>query len=112
MEAKSVGIMEGQHVTATGKTVDFDYCGGLLADWVANCWNGGFLVSTEDKEMVQALQNITGQKIYKLKEAPSTQNMASFLLTDVCPEILLDLGVTVTKIRLWETENEYAEVSV
>ena len=40
---------------------------------------------------------------------PTSENMANYLLNTICPELLKDTGVQVYKIKLYETENCYAE---
>ena len=58
--------------------------------------------------MIKALDMIDGQKTCKLPCNPTAENMAHFLLTEICPAVLKMTEVTVTKVEVWETENCYA----
>ena len=43
---------------------------------------------------------------------PTAENLAFYLLHKVCPEELIHTGVTVTHVRVWETENCYADACI
>jgi 6-pyruvoyltetrahydropterin/6-carboxytetrahydropterin synthase len=38
--------------------------------------------------------------------------MAKYLLEEVCPSILEGSGAVATRVRIWETDESYAEASV
>jgi 6-pyruvoyltetrahydropterin/6-carboxytetrahydropterin synthase len=40
---------------------------------------------------------------------PTAENMAEYLLHTVCPGLLTETGVLVTKVVVWETPNCSAE---
>lgn len=43
---------------------------------------------------------------------PTAENMAKYLLEEVCPVILQGSGAQATRVRIWETDESYAEASV
>jgi 6-pyruvoyltetrahydropterin/6-carboxytetrahydropterin synthase len=43
---------------------------------------------------------------------PTAENMAKYLLEEVCPTILLGTGSEASRVRIWETEESYAEASI
>ncbi|MBF0198688.1 MAG: 6-carboxytetrahydropterin synthase, partial [Planctomycetes bacterium] len=50
--------------------------------------------------------------IFVLPLNPTAENLAYYLLHEVCPKELKGMGVIVHKVVLWETENCYAEVDL
>lgn len=90
-----------------GRIIDFSVLKELIGGWLDEFWDHGFLVWDQDTEMIKALGMIDGQKTYKLPYNPTAENMACFLLTEICPAVLKTTGVTVTKVEVWETENCY-----
>jgi 6-pyruvoyltetrahydropterin/6-carboxytetrahydropterin synthase len=51
-------------------------------------------------------------RYYVLPYNPTSENMASYLLKEICPVLLADTGVTATKVVLWESEESFAEASL
>jgi len=42
----------------------------------------------------------------------TAENMARYLLEEVCPKLLEDSGATATRVRIWETDESYAEACI
>ena len=58
------------------------------------------------------IEDLSGYKEpFILDYNPTAENMALFLLHDVCPNLLADTNIEVVRIKLWETPNCFAEVS-
>ena len=51
-------------------------------------------------------------RYYVLPYNPTSENMATYLLREVCPKLLAGKGVTATKVVLWESEESFAEASL
>ena len=43
---------------------------------------------------------------------PTAENMARYLLEEVCPTILEGTGGKAVRVRIWETEESYAEAGL
>jgi 6-pyruvoyltetrahydropterin/6-carboxytetrahydropterin synthase len=43
---------------------------------------------------------------------PTSENMATYLLQEVCPKLLAGTGVTATKVVIWESDESFAEASL
>lgn len=110
-----------------GRVIDFGVLKDKLGGWINENWDHGFLVNQADEAMICALETfntiaaqITDRQISKapkykrflMPDNPTAENMAKFLLERVCPDLLEDLGVVVTHVRVWETENCYADASL
>ncbi len=103
-----------------GRVIDFGVLKLKLGGWIDKHWDHGFILYEKDNDALDLLEgfepakyrskyNERRQKLYLLPANPTAENMADHLLRIVCPQQLADTGVVVTKVRLWETENCYAD---
>lgn len=92
-----------------GRVIDFSVLKEKIGGWIDRMWDHGFVLWAEDDEAVAIVKQMPGQKLFIMPTNPTAENMAKFLLQVVCPELLLGTGVTVTEVRVWETENCYAD---
>ena len=97
---------------AVGRVIDFSILKEKLGGWIDTHWDHGFLYWIADSEMHQAMRAVAGQKVYIMPDNPTAENMAEYLLRDICPNQLSGTGVTVRKVTVHETENCYAEASL
>lgn len=93
-----------------GRVIDFGVMKEKLGSWIDDHWDHGFVVWRDDREAIEALGRVDAQKVNLLPQNPTAENMAHWLLTEVCPRALAGTAVRVTKVVLWETENCFAEV--
>ena len=64
----------------------------------------------DDEETIKLVDQAPSFKdTFILPTDPTAENLAKYLLTEICPKVLKDSGVMVYKITFWETENCYAE---
>lgn len=94
-----------EHLDTLGRIIDFSILKTRLGEWLEGRWDHGFLVYEKDDEACAALRSITGQKKHVVPFNPTAENMASYLLREICPSLLADTGVTVIEVRIEETEN-------
>lgn len=92
-----------------GRVIDFSVLKERIGGWIDFNWDHGFLVWEDDTEALFAVGSIPGQKVYQMPYNPTAENMAKYLLERICPGLLEGTGVRVTGVRIWETENCYAE---
>jgi 6-pyruvoyltetrahydropterin/6-carboxytetrahydropterin synthase len=92
-----------------GRVIDFAELKNRLGGWIDANWDHGFILNREDREAIEAVQSIPGQKLYLVEGNPTAENLARHLLTSVAPGQMADVGVQVVKVILWETENSYVE---
>jgi len=95
-----------------GRVIDFGVLKMRLGGWIETHWGHGFICCKDDREVLDALSTIPGQKLYVLDENPTAENLARHLLEIVAPRELAGTGVRVVRIQLWETENCHVEVSL
>lgn len=95
-----------------GRVVDFGVLKEKLGGWIDENWDHGFILFEKDREGREALGYVPNQKVYLMDSNPTAENMAKHLLHDIGPNLLRGTGVALVSVKLWETENCYAEVSL
>ena len=105
------------HVTAAkldavGRVIDFAELKSRLKGWIDEHWDHGFVLWEGDEPAILAVRSVDPHKVFLLADRPTAENLAKYLLERVCPEKLAPLGVTCTRVLLWETEEAYAEASL
>lgn len=106
-----------EELDGVGRVVDFSVLKDLLGGWIDEFWDHGFVYNRLDVVTRDLLQQANadfpnGQKAYPMAVNPTAENMADHLLRVVAPAMMLNTGVEVYKVTLWETENCYAEVEL
>ena len=43
---------------------------------------------------------------------PTAENMAKYLLEEVCPSLLEGTGGVANRVRIWETDESFAEAAI
>jgi 6-pyruvoyltetrahydropterin/6-carboxytetrahydropterin synthase len=92
-----------------GRVIDFGVMKQRLGAFIDEQWDHGFILWREDREAIEAVQRVEGQKLSLLAVNPTAENMARHLLDEVCPRALDGTGVRIVKVVLWETENCFVE---
>jgi 6-pyruvoyltetrahydropterin/6-carboxytetrahydropterin synthase len=104
---------KGRHggLDDVGRVIDFSVLKERLGGWIDDHWDHSFIYGRQDTEVFNALAEVDGQHSYELPYNPTAENMAYYLLTVIGPMVLEGTGVALTSVRVWETENCYAEAS-
>lgn len=96
-----------------GRVIDFSVLKQKIAPWLDEKWDHNVILFKDDAETIAALSSIPRKKDPFISDFnPTAENMASYLLKEICPSLLSGTGVTVTKIRVHETPNCFAEASL
>lgn len=94
-----------------GRVIDFGVIQQLLGGWINEHWDHATILFDADHTLGSAIEAHTGQKVFYLHNNPTAENMAAFLLEEVCPSLFSNHNVRCLRIRLWETPNCYADAS-
>ena len=106
---------EGEVKLARGKeddgmVVDFSNLRALMAKYIVDQWDHGFLVYKEDQKALWALQNLgPDHKTVILEVVPTVENLAQ-LAFDILSNRMYG-GIKVSRVRLYETPNCWADVT-
>ena len=91
-----------------GRVIDFSVLKDKLGGWIDHHWDHGMILWEREIELIPMFQGLK-QKFFILPRNPTAENMAHYLLEEVCPPLFAGTGVQIDKITIWETENCYAE---
>jgi len=96
-----------------GRVVDFSVIKEKIGGWIDEKWDHNCIIYKDDIETIKALKSIPHRKdLWVSRWNPTAENMAYYILKTVAPELMVGTGVKITKVRLYETPNCYAEVSL
>lgn len=96
-----------------GRVIDFSVLKERIGTWIDAHWDHTCIISFEDDQVIGALASLPKAKpVCVVPFNPTAENMAHYLLHVICPMLMQDTGVTVTKVRVDETPNCYAEVEL
>ena len=95
-----------------GRIIDFGVIKETIGNWIDENWDHETILHDKDRELGQKISAITGQKVFYLPNNPTAENMAQYLLEEVCPKLFDKLGVKCVSIKLYETPNCFVEARV
>ena len=101
--------VSGDTVDEVGRVIDFAELKRLFKGWIDEHWDHGFLLSEADENGINAIRQVVPCKYYVLPNNPTAENMATYLLSEVCPQLLAGTNVHAQKVVIWETEESFAE---
>lgn len=104
---------EASSLDGIGRVIDFSVLKEKIGGWIEKNWDHKTILNGKDESLIFELMTLgMGGDLYIADFNPTAEEMASYLLMNICPALLRDTGVGVTKITLYETENCFAEVSL
>lgn len=104
-------LVASDQVDAVGRVIDFADLKARTKGWIDQHWDHSFLVYEQDENAIAALQSVRPTRLFKLPYNPTAENMARYLLEEMCPQVLEGTGARAVSVRVWETEESYAEAS-
>ena len=93
-------------LNSLGLVYDFTDLKDRIKTWTDDNWDHAFLLNSQDQELIEGLSSTELVRLYKFQdENPSCEVMSRKLYettTELC-------GVAPSKVRLWESANQFAE---
>lgn len=105
-------FVTGDAVDDVGRVIDFSDLKRRLKGWIDEHWDHAFILFDVDEQAVRAIRSVEPHRLYLLPVNPTAENMARYLLEEVCPGLLDGTGARAVKVVLWESEDSYAEAAV
>lgn len=101
---------EAPRLDDLGRVVDFGVVKERVGTWVDQHWDHTAILMRGDPEAgpIADANERLGRPVYWIDRHPTAECVVEELAT-VAQRLLADKGVTVTRIRLWETPNGSAE---
>jgi 6-pyruvoyltetrahydropterin/6-carboxytetrahydropterin synthase len=105
------------YITATaqddiGRVMDFKELKNRTKGWLDEHWDHAFVLWDRDENAINAIKMSEPHRLYLLPYNPTAENMAKYLVEEVCPQILDGTGGRATKVVIWESPESCAEVSI
>ena len=101
---------EADDLDQLGRVIDFGEVRQILGSWVDENFDHNTILSRDDKILGEKISQETAQEIFYLDENPTAENIAKFLLREICPKLFAGKNVKCVAIRLYETPNCYVDV--
>jgi 6-pyruvoyltetrahydropterin/6-carboxytetrahydropterin synthase len=105
-------FVTGDQVDSVGRVLDFAVLKTRVKGWLDENWDHSFLVFEKDLNARAALEMVQPKRIFVLPYNPTAENMARYLLEEMCPIVLEGTGARAVRVRLWETDESYAECAL
>ncbi len=110
-EYKAEIFCQANKLDELGRIIDFGVIKEKIGGWVDLNWDHNMILWEKDPNLEHILKCDGLKKPYVVPFNPTAENLAAYLL-EKCGFLLIDTPVMVTKIKLWETQNCYVEVSI
>ncbi len=95
-----------------GRILDFKLLKTRCKTWIDENWDHAFVLWEKDENGLAAIRSSKPHRIFELPSNPTAENMAKYLLDEACPIMLEGTRATAWKVRLWESQETYAEVTL
>ena len=89
-----------------GFVLDFTELKSSVSNWVNLHWDHGFLINDRDRELQIALGSLQRSKVFEFHNENPTAEVISKYLFEV---LRSQYGDLVSKVRIWESPNQYSE---
>ena len=103
---------DDDEMDSVGRVIDFKELKTRLKTWIDDNWDHSFLVHEADENAINALKQVQPSRYFEMPCNPTAENMARYLLEDVCPVVLSETNARAMRVVVWETEDSFAEASV
>lgn len=99
-------MLRSEVLDELGFVVDFVELREKIGKWIDENWDHAFLVNAEDQELLNALDSLTDKKVFIFDNGNPTAEAIAKYLYDYVRRLY---GNLVSKVRIWESPNQYAE---
>ncbi len=101
---------ESKELNELGMVVDFGEIKEKVKTWIDSYFDHNVILSEQDRELGNLIEDSTKQKIYYLKNNPTAENIALHLKLDIIPKLFKDSSFDIVALRLYETPNAFVDV--
>lgn len=105
-------FVTGETQDSVGRVIDFSDLKKRVKGWLDANWDHSFLIHQDDDNARKALEMVEPSRFFVLPYNPTAENMAKYLLEEMCPQVLEGSGGYACRVRIWETEESYAEAAL
>ena len=104
-------IITQEGISEQGMVMDFSDVKRIAKEQVVDAWDHAFLVYRGDTTVLAFLNTIPGHKTIVLDVVPTAENLAkaAFMLLDPAYRDTYNNHLTLERVRLYETPNNWAD---
>jgi len=105
-------VVEHDGQADNGMIMDFSDVKALAKENLVDLWDHAFLVYEKDMKIKEFLDSLPGHKTVVLNRVPTVENLARIAF-DILVPVYKDRyedGISLSKVKLYETPNCWAEV--
>lgn len=81
----------------------------ILGGWIEKNWAHNLILNKRDKALGKVIEGHTGQRVFYTDEDPSGEYLAEYLGNQVCKKLFKTHKVKCIKLRLYDSENAWAQ---
>ena len=106
-------IIDQENESDYGMVMDFKDAKELIRKTIIEPWDHAFIVYEKDHEVLDFLSTLSNHKTVILKKVPTAENMALISYELLTQEFKKQFDNTIrpVKVRLYETPNNWAEIT-
>ncbi len=104
----------GNDVDELGRVVDFSVINKLFKGWIDENWDHGFILWDQDRNAIDAIEQVIPHRLYELPYNPTAENMARYLMQEIGPKLIATIkgyDLNLSQVVVWETEKSSATVT-
>ena len=86
----------------------------MFKGWIDENWDHGFILWDQDRNAIEAIEQVTPHRLYELPYNPTAENMARYLMQEVGPKLIATIkgyDLQLSQVVVWETEKSSASVT-
>ena len=104
-------IITQEGISEQGMVMDFSDVKRIAKEQVVDAWDHAFLVYRGDVQVLDFLNTLPGHKTIVLDAVPTAENLAliAFKLLDPAYRDIYNNHLTLQRVRLYETPNNWAD---
>ena len=102
---------ESNSLDDLGRVIDFGKIKEILGTWIDENWDHNAILNIKDQDLGKNIETITKQKVYYLPYNPTAENLALYLLREICPKLFPN-NAKCCKIKIYETPNCSSEIHI
>ena len=104
-------IITQEGISEQGMVMDFSDVKRIAKEQVVDAWDHAFLVYRGDVQVLDFLNTLPGHKTIVLDAVPTAENLAliAFKLLDPAYRDVYNNHLTLQRVRLYETPNNWAD---
>lgn len=99
-------MLSSEKLNHMGFVIDFVELRDKVGKWIDENWDHAFLVNEQDEELLRALDLLKEKKVFVFHGGNPTAEVMARYLYDYVEKLY---GNLVSKVRIWESPNQYAE---